>query len=176
MDTTIAWKQDTISAGTWISISSNTVTNTLPFNPWWTATTGYVVTKTADGYEWEAPSGWWYPQYILWPHSWCCKWGCIVFWPYQNNTGWAICIWWYANICWDWNTWMRAALVDNDNLWRWYMPSCVQPALTSCQKWTWDFELCPLSLNNWCCAYIVFMCWWWWMTNQIVWARAFIKN
>ena len=28
------------------------------FNPWWIATTGYVVTKTADGYEWSAPSGW----------------------------------------------------------------------------------------------------------------------
>ena len=28
------------------------------FNPWWTATTGYVVTKTADGYEWQAPTGW----------------------------------------------------------------------------------------------------------------------
>ena len=26
------------------------------FNPWWTATTGYVVTKTADGYEWSAPT------------------------------------------------------------------------------------------------------------------------
>lgn len=28
------------------------------FAPWWTATTGYVVTKTANGYEWSAPSGW----------------------------------------------------------------------------------------------------------------------
>ena len=28
------------------------------FNPWWTATTGYVVTKTAGGYEWKAPTGW----------------------------------------------------------------------------------------------------------------------
>lgn len=28
------------------------------FTPWWTATTGYVVTKTANGYEWAAPSGW----------------------------------------------------------------------------------------------------------------------
>lgn len=28
------------------------------FVPWWTATTGYVVTKTASGYEWSAPSGW----------------------------------------------------------------------------------------------------------------------
>jgi len=26
------------------------------FNPWWTATTGYVVTKTASGYEWQAPT------------------------------------------------------------------------------------------------------------------------
>lgn len=28
------------------------------FAPWWTATTWYVVTKTANGYEWAAPSGW----------------------------------------------------------------------------------------------------------------------
>ena len=28
------------------------------FTPWGTATTGYVVTKTANGYEWSAPSGW----------------------------------------------------------------------------------------------------------------------
>jgi hypothetical protein len=28
------------------------------FNPWWTATTGYVVTKTANWYEWSAPTGW----------------------------------------------------------------------------------------------------------------------
>ena len=28
------------------------------FAPSWTATTWYVVTKTADGYEWAAPSGW----------------------------------------------------------------------------------------------------------------------
>lgn len=28
------------------------------FSPWWTATTGYVVTKTAGGYEWSAPTGW----------------------------------------------------------------------------------------------------------------------
>jgi hypothetical protein len=28
------------------------------FSPTWTATTGYVVTKTAGGYEWQAPSGW----------------------------------------------------------------------------------------------------------------------
>ena len=65
-------KQDVISAGTWISITSNTVTNTWvtsvnsntwavtvsEFSPWGTATTGYVVTKTANGYEWQAPSGW----------------------------------------------------------------------------------------------------------------------
>jgi hypothetical protein len=28
------------------------------FTPWWTATIGDVVTKTANGYEWSAPSGW----------------------------------------------------------------------------------------------------------------------
>lgn len=28
------------------------------FAPSWTATTWYVVTKTADGYEWAAPTGW----------------------------------------------------------------------------------------------------------------------
>lgn len=81
-------KQDVLSAGTGISITSNTVANTwvtsfngstwavtytapvtsvnwstgavtvTPFSPWGTATTGYVVTKTASGYEWKAPTGW----------------------------------------------------------------------------------------------------------------------
>lgn len=80
-------KQDTLSAGTGISITSNTVANTWvtsfnwstwavtytapvtsvnsntwavtvsEFTPWGTATTGYVVTKTASGYEWQAPTG-----------------------------------------------------------------------------------------------------------------------
>lgn len=81
-------KQDALTPSTWISISSNVISNTWvtsfnwstwavtytapvtsvngstgavtvsEFNPWWTATTGYVVTKTAGGYEWKAPSGW----------------------------------------------------------------------------------------------------------------------
>lgn len=81
-------KQDVLSAGTGISITSNTVSNTWvtsfngstwavtytapvtsvnwstwavtvnEFSPWGTATTGYVVTKTAGGYEWQAPTGW----------------------------------------------------------------------------------------------------------------------
>ncbi len=81
-------KQDALSAGTGISITSNTVANTWvtsfngstwavtytapvtsvngntwavtvnEFAPWGTATTGYVVTKTASGYEWQAPTGW----------------------------------------------------------------------------------------------------------------------
>lgn len=81
-------KQDVLSAGTGISITSNTVSNTWvtsfngstwavtytapvtsvnwntwavtvdEFTPWGTATTGYVVTKTAGGYEWQAPTGW----------------------------------------------------------------------------------------------------------------------
>ena len=43
--------------------SSNIVTSTLTSNsnyfaPWGTATTWYVVTKTAGGYEWAAPTGW----------------------------------------------------------------------------------------------------------------------
>ena len=61
---TYTWDMDTselqqkLTTGTWINISSNQISNTLPFNPWWTATTGYVLTKTADGYEWAAPTGW----------------------------------------------------------------------------------------------------------------------
>lgn len=81
-------KQDTLTPSTWISISSNVISNTWvtsfnwstwavtytapvtsvngstwavtvsEFTPWWTATTGYVVTKTAGGYEWQAPTGW----------------------------------------------------------------------------------------------------------------------
>lgn len=41
------------------SVNSNTWAVTVSeFTPWWTATTGYVVTKTANGYEWAAPTGW----------------------------------------------------------------------------------------------------------------------
>lgn len=36
-------------------VTSETYTDDYYFNPWWTATTGYVVTKTASGYEWQAP-------------------------------------------------------------------------------------------------------------------------
>lgn len=41
------------------SVNSQTWAVTVSeFSPWWTATTGYVVTKTANGYEWQAPSWW----------------------------------------------------------------------------------------------------------------------
>lgn len=64
------------------------------FNPWWTATTGYVVTKTADGYEWSAPSGW---DVMVSPQSWniLTSWMKIRaweetdyanLWTYDNNT------------------------------------------------------------------------------------------
>lgn len=52
----------------WITVSSWTVTSVdvSPsissawhfFEPGWTATTGYVVTKTANGYGWQAPTWW----------------------------------------------------------------------------------------------------------------------
>ena len=43
------------------SVNNNTWAVTVSeFNPWWTATTWYVVTKTANWYEWAAPSGWWW--------------------------------------------------------------------------------------------------------------------
>lgn len=38
--------------------SAETIALDAWFNPWWTATTGYVVTKTASGYEWQAPTWW----------------------------------------------------------------------------------------------------------------------
>ena len=42
------------------SVNNNTWAVTVSeFNPWWTATTGYVVTKTANWYEWAAPTWWW---------------------------------------------------------------------------------------------------------------------
>jgi hypothetical protein len=53
------WKQ--ILSPTWwvTSVNGSTWAVTVSeFTPWGTATTGYVVTKTANGYEWSAPSGW----------------------------------------------------------------------------------------------------------------------
>lgn len=50
-ETSIAFPVNSVNGGT----GAVTVSE---FNPWWTATTGYVVTKTASGYEWQAPTGW----------------------------------------------------------------------------------------------------------------------
>ena len=40
------------------TVDSITTSTSSFFAPWGTATTGYVVTKTASGYEWKAPTGW----------------------------------------------------------------------------------------------------------------------
>ena len=59
-NTTITFTQWGVSKGD-ISLnqsSAETIALDAGFTPWWTATTGYVVTKTAGGYEWKAPSGW----------------------------------------------------------------------------------------------------------------------
>lgn len=53
------WKEILAPTGWVTSVNGNTWAVTVSeFTPWWTATTGYVVTKTASGYEWSAPSGW----------------------------------------------------------------------------------------------------------------------
>jgi len=53
------WKQILSPTGSVTSVNGSTWAVTVSeFTPWWTATTGYVVTKTASGYEWSAPSGW----------------------------------------------------------------------------------------------------------------------
>jgi len=92
-------KQDVISAGTWISITNNTVTNTWvtsvnsntwavtvsEFSPWWTATTGYVVTKTANGYEWQAPSGW---DVIVSSQSWNILTSWMKIWAWTEADYW----------------------------------------------------------------------------------------
>ena len=48
----------TYNNNTYALISSNDVVTYNHFHPWGTATTGYVLTKTANGYGWSAPSGW----------------------------------------------------------------------------------------------------------------------
>lgn len=74
MDTTISNKANATDIGDatitftqwWVSkwaittnqSSAETIALDAWFNPWWTATTWYVVTKTADGYEWKQPTGW----------------------------------------------------------------------------------------------------------------------
>ena len=53
------WKQILSPTGWVTSVNGSTWAVTVSeFTPWGTTTTGYVVTKTADGYEWAAPSGW----------------------------------------------------------------------------------------------------------------------
>ena len=57
--TTWSGKQDALTAWTGLSIDQNNeISNSAPFSPSGTATTWYVVTKTAWGYEWAAPSWW----------------------------------------------------------------------------------------------------------------------
>lgn len=54
-------KQDPISAGTGIDVTSNVVSNTLPFDPQNTGSLGQFLKKTNDGYAWaDVPSsgGW----------------------------------------------------------------------------------------------------------------------
>ena len=46
-----SWAVTSVNWNTWAVTVSE-------FTPSWTATTGYVVTKTNNGYEWAAPSGW----------------------------------------------------------------------------------------------------------------------
>ena len=50
-ETNITFPVTSVNGSTWAVTVSE-------FSPSWTATTGYVVTKTASGYEWQAPSGW----------------------------------------------------------------------------------------------------------------------
>ena len=60
--TTSSWttyvKIDYSMPDTTATVTSITTSTGNFFAPWWTATTGYVVTKTASGYEWAAPTGW----------------------------------------------------------------------------------------------------------------------
>ena len=50
-ETSIAFPVSSVNNQTWAVTVSE-------FSPSWTATTGYVVTKTANWYEWAAPTGW----------------------------------------------------------------------------------------------------------------------
>jgi hypothetical protein len=50
-ETDITFPVTSVNGSTWAVTVSE-------FSPSWTATTWYVVTKTAGGYEWAAPSGW----------------------------------------------------------------------------------------------------------------------
>ena len=59
LNTALSGKQDSLSTGTWISISSNTISNTLPFDPASAWSTWNVLTKTANWYDWSAPAASW---------------------------------------------------------------------------------------------------------------------
>ena len=55
------------------------------FSPWWTATTGYVVTKTAGGYEWQAPSGW---DVVVSSQSWNILTSWMKIWAWTEEDYW----------------------------------------------------------------------------------------
>lgn len=55
------------------------------FSPTWTATTGYVVTKTAGGYEWAAPSGW---DVMVSSQSWNILTSWMKIWAWTETNYW----------------------------------------------------------------------------------------
>lgn len=101
------------TAGTWISIGSHVVTNTLPFEPENSGTLGQVLRKTSTGYNWsneidavtsvnwrtwavtvnEVPNGWSTGQVLKktstgysWQNeSWWGWWGWSYIWGYWIN-------------------------------------------------------------------------------------------
>ena len=105
------WKQDAISAGTWIDITNNVVSNTKPFDPenawalwqylektstgykWNTIkqfnpanewSTGQVLKKTATGYEWQNESWWGWGGW--WGTSYTAWDGIAITWHVISNT------------------------------------------------------------------------------------------
>ena len=89
-------KLERVATTYWITVSSWTVTavDSSPtissvwdfFAPWGTATTWYVVTKTASGYEWQAPSGW---EVMVSSQSWniLTSWMSIWAWTQSDYDG-----------------------------------------------------------------------------------------
>ena len=60
------WKQDALTEWTWIDITNNVVSNTLPFDPQNAGSLGQFLKKTSTGYQWANVPSWWGTTYTEW--------------------------------------------------------------------------------------------------------------
>lgn len=95
------WKQDALTAGTGIDITSNVVSNTLPFNPENEWVLAQVLKKTSTGYRWANETAWFDPENV----------GSTGQVLKKTATGYA-----WANESWGWGWWWWTSYTAGDGI------------------------------------------------------------